>query len=156
MTVFSEDRHREILSMTVCDTHRHRQIASMTVFFTHRHRRCRKDPSPSGTMNQSQISTTDRTHARTGPDTQRAQAHCHTQTTPITDREVGVGAGSLKILTGVLVHRVTRPLRGISRWPSFSRTRDYHISRCTRHELQAHHGHVALLNRPRAGPAFRA
>ena len=32
--------------------------------------------------------------------------------------------------------------------------RDYHISRCTRHELQAHHGHVALLNRPRAGPAL--
>ena len=27
---------------------------------------------------------------------------------------------------------------------------DYHISRRTRHELQAHHGHVALLNRPRA------
>ena len=25
---------------------------------------------------------------------------------------MGVGAGSLKILTGVLVHRVTRPLRG--------------------------------------------
>ena len=23
-----------------------------------------------------------------------------------------------------------------------------------RHELQAHHGHVALLNRPRAGPAL--
>ena len=35
-----------------------------------------------------------------------------------------------------------------------SRGRDYHISRCTRHELQAHHGHVALLNRPRAGPAL--
>ena len=32
-----------------------------------------------------------------------------------------------------------------------SRGRDYHISRRTRHELQAHHGHVALLNRPRAG-----
>ena len=28
------------------------------------------------------------------------------------------------------------------------------ISRRTRHELQAHHGHVALLNRPRAGPAL--
>ena len=35
-----------------------------------------------------------------------------------------------------------------------SRGRDYHISRRTRHELQAHHGHVALLNRPRAGPAL--
>ena len=32
-----------------------------------------------------------------------------------------------------------------------SRGRNYHISRRTRHELQAHHGHVALLNRPRAG-----
>ena len=29
-----------------------------------------------------------------------------------TDRDVGVGGGSLKILTGVLVHRVARPLRG--------------------------------------------
>ena len=35
-----------------------------------------------------------------------------------------------------------------------SRGRDYHISRRTRHELQAHHRHVALLNRPRAGPAL--
>ena len=42
----------------------------------------------------------------------------------------------------------------LSQRPSFSRTRDYHISRCTRHELQAHHGHVALLNRPRAGSAL--
>ena len=30
-----------------------------------------------------QITTTDMTHARTEPDTQRAQAHSHTQTTPI-------------------------------------------------------------------------
>ena len=29
-----------------------------------------------------------------------------------TDWEVGVEAGSLKILAGVLVHRATRPLRG--------------------------------------------
>ena len=34
-----------------------------------------------------------------------------------------------------------------------SRGRDYHISRRTRHELHAHHGHVALLNRPRVGPS---
>ena len=33
-----------------------------------------------------QISTTDMTHARTEPDTQRAQAHSHTQTTPINGR----------------------------------------------------------------------
>ena len=32
--------------------------------------------------------------------------------------------------------------------------RDYHISRGTRHELQAHHGYVAILNRPRAGSAL--
>ena len=38
--------------------------------------------------------------------------------------------------------------------PRRSRGRDYHISRRTRHELQAHHRHVALLNRPRAGPAL--
>ena len=30
----------------------------------------------------------------------------------------------------------------------------YHIPRRTRHELQAHHGHVTILNRPRAGPAL--
>ena len=30
-----------------------------------------------------QITNTDMTHARTEPDTQRAQAHSHTQTTPI-------------------------------------------------------------------------
>ena len=30
-------------------------------------------------IKSSQISTTDRTHARTGPETQRAQAHNHTQ-----------------------------------------------------------------------------
>ena len=51
MTVSSEDRHREIVSMTVLSEDRHRQNASMTVFFTHRHRRTtmqksRKDPSP--------------------------------------------------------------------------------------------------------------
>ena len=32
-----------------------------------------------------------------------------------------------------------------------SRGRDYHISRRTRHELQAHHGHVTILNRPACG-----
>ena len=31
---------------------------------------------------------------------------------------MGVGAGSLKILTGVLVHRVPRPLRGSVSWGS--------------------------------------
>ena len=34
-----------------------------------------------------QISTTDMTHARTETDTQRAQAHSHTQTTPINGRD---------------------------------------------------------------------
>ena len=33
------------------------------------------------------VSTTDMTHARTEPDTQRAQAHSHTQTTPINGRD---------------------------------------------------------------------
>ena len=36
------------------------------------------DATPEGIFGY-QISTTDRTHARTGPDTQRAQAHNHTQ-----------------------------------------------------------------------------
>ena len=40
------------------------------------------------------------------------------------------------------------------RRPSFSPGRNYHTSRRTRHELQAHHGHVALLNRPRSAPAM--
>ena len=35
-----------------------------------------------------------------------------------------------------------------------SRGRNYHTPRRSRHELQAHHGHVALLNRPRAVPAM--
>ena len=47
----------------------------------------RKTPGGAGTQQISnadrthgtQVSTTDRTHARTGPDTQRAQAHNHTQ-----------------------------------------------------------------------------
>ena len=34
---------------------------------------------PVKSIKSSQISTTDRTHARTGPETQRAQAHNHTQ-----------------------------------------------------------------------------
>ena len=33
------------------------------------------------------VSTTDMTHVRTEPDTQRAQAHSHTQTTPINGRD---------------------------------------------------------------------
>ena len=43
----------------------------------------------------------------------------------------------------------------LSQRPSFSRTRLYHISRRTRHELQAHHGHVALLNRLLRDPPWR-
>ena len=70
---------------------------------------------------------------------------------------------SLLILkTGTL--ETTLLYRAVSRLPpvSFyrvrpltcSRGRDYHITRRTRHELQAHHGPVALLNRPCAGPAL--
>ena len=33
------------------------------------------------------------------------------KTLGVTNREVGVGAGSLKILAGVLVHRAARPQR---------------------------------------------
>ena len=44
----------------------------------------------SESIKSSQISTTDRTHARTGPETQRAQAHNHTQNShPRTQPDVG-------------------------------------------------------------------
>ena len=49
------------------------------------------------------------------------------------------------------MHTIARYMYLGSRRP---RGRNYHTSRRTRHELQAHHGHVALLNRPRAAPAM--
>ena len=60
--------------------------------------------------------------------------------------------GSLAVLPPNLPCSPSRGYLGGRR----SRGRNYHISRRTRHELQAHHVHVALLNRPRAEPASRS
>ena len=43
-----------------------------------------------------EISTKKRTHARTGPDTQRAQAHSHTQNSNSAGADRGVGSGSVR------------------------------------------------------------
>jgi hypothetical protein len=59
------------------------------------------------------------------------------------------------VLPSASLHTIARlPGLPVSRQP-FSRTQLPYSSLCSRHELQAHHGHVALvLNRPRAAPAM--
>ena len=71
-TLHAPQRNARRFSRKVLRVHR-----SPAAEFTHR--RPFKDTRDYSIRCASQISTADRTHARTGPDTQRAQAHNHTQ-----------------------------------------------------------------------------